>query len=145
MAEFTVALLAELSEVAALYEACNYGGRVSAADATFICRVEKQIVGAVRLVQEDQVIVLRGMQVRRSHQRQGIGAHLLSACVPLLNEYRAYCLPYAHLVPFYDAASFRCVSETKLPSFLAERPSSYLARGQEVLAMVRTPDHHLAT
>lgn len=133
----SVASPAEIPDVVALYEACNYHAAVGIADTTLICRAERQVVAAVRLVREEGVIVLRGMQVLRSHQRQGIGAALLRACIPIIEERTTYCLPYAHLVPFYRSASFRPVDESVLLSFLAARLSGYVARGQDVLAMVR--------
>lgn len=83
-------------------------------------------------------MVLRGMQVRAGYQRQGIGAMLLAACQPFLEQAGTFCLPYAHLVPFYARLGFAPVHSAALPDFLARRLASYLAQGQDVLAMHRS-------
>ena len=99
---------------------------VGTADTTLICRAETQVVAA-----------LRGLLVLRSHQRHVSGAALPRACMPIIEERTIYCVPYAHRVPLYRNASLRTVRESELASFLAARLSGYVARGQDVLAMVR--------
>ena len=142
MSEVTVASTSELPEVAAFYATCGYGGGISQADTVLVSRICGQLVGVVRLCPQEGVVVLRGMQVHPAFRRQGVGSRLLSACIPFLNAGRTFCLPYTHLVSFYGGAGFGIVEPSELPAFLAARLSSYLARGQQVLAMCRvTPNH----
>jgi len=142
MGKVEVAQPSELEEVAAFYKHCGYGGGVSERETTLVLRVGGQLIGAVRLCPEEGYVVLRGMQVHPAFQRQGVGYRLLSACVPFLEKrQRSFCLPYTHLVSFYEKAGFSEVPSTELPAFLSARLSSYLARGQQVLAMARvTPN-----
>lgn len=126
-------------DVAELYKEAGYGAAVQPGDTVIVAKAAGRVVGAVRLCAEEQVTVLRGMQVKEAFQRQGIGFMLLRACQPYLEQEVAFCLPYTHLVSFYSAADFQVVSGEKLPAFLAQRLASYLAGGQQVLAMRRMP------
>lgn len=137
--EIAVAAPGELAGVASLYAAAGYGAPVGAADTVIVARLIGRVVGAVRLCPEDGVTVLRGMQVERAFQRQGLGARLLAACLPHLAGREAFCLPYAHLARFYAAAGFETVDAPALPAFLASRLAGYRAGGQDVIAMRRTP------
>jgi GNAT superfamily N-acetyltransferase len=124
-------------EVAALYAEAGYGAPIAPLDTVMVARSRGQLVGTVRLCGEHGVTILRGMQIRRGFQRQGIGASLLAACRRHLDQGLAFCLPYAHLTGFYAVAGFEIVAAAELPDFLAQRLASYLAQGQDVLAMGR--------
>jgi predicted N-acetyltransferase YhbS len=126
-----------LARVADFYKLVGYGGAVSEADITLAADANGCMAGAVRLCDEDGVIVLRGMQVDPAFQRQGIGRSLLMHCMSYLEGRTAYCLPYAHLAAFYGAGGFEPVPPDTLPGFLAARLAGYLAAGQQVLAMRR--------
>jgi len=135
--EFAEAGRAQWRDVTDLYAAAGYGAAIEETDIVIVAKHGGQIVGAVRLCAEEGVTVLRGMQVKKTFQRQGIGSGLLAACRPYLNRGEAYCLPYAHLVSFYASAGFEVVPGTDLPAFLGQRLSSYLAGSREVVAMRR--------
>lgn len=135
--DIALAGVTELAEVNAFYRQCGYGAVASDAERVFIARAGQQLVGAVRLCVEQGVTVLRGMQVHPDFQRQGIGANLLVACTPFLDERAAFCLPYTHLLSFYARAGFVEIAADALPEFLAARLASYQGRGQQVLAMTR--------
>jgi len=137
MAEISVAREVELAEVTAFYEESGYDGTPSGSDTIFLARAAGQLLGVVRLCPEEDVTVLRGMQVRPGYERRGIGSQLLRACVPLLDARPSFCLPYTHLVSFYGAVSFEVAHPSQLPSFLAARLALYLAEGRDVLAMRR--------
>jgi GNAT superfamily N-acetyltransferase len=130
---------ADLADIAALYADAGYGAAIDPADSILVARSAGQLAGVVRLCVEEGVTVLRGMQVRPAFQRQGVGSRLLAACGPWLERGPAFCLPYTHLVDFYAAAGFAPVAADALPGFLARRLESYLAKGQQVLAMRRGP------
>ena len=144
VAEVKMAQYAELSQVETLYAETSYGGGINEKDTVFVAKTNGVIVGAVRLCLEEGVIVLRGMQISKAFQRHGIGAQLLAACTSHLDQKLSFCLPYLHLKEFYGSASFEVAPLNELPEFLAKRLSSYLTRGQDVIAMRRiTPNHSI--
>jgi GNAT superfamily N-acetyltransferase len=132
-----IAKPSDLADIAALYAEAGYGAAIDPADTILVVKDDAQLIGVVRLCPEHGAIVLRGMQIRSVYQRQGIGAQLLTACQPYLDQHRSYCLPYAHLLPFYGAAGFTVADNTELPNFLVKRLASYLANGKDVIAMHR--------
>lgn len=135
--EIFEATQSELGDVASLYAEAGYGAAIDPADIVIVAKDCGALVGAVRLCSEEGVTVLRGMQIRSAFQRQGIGARLLTACLPVLERRQAFCLPYAHLVGFYSAAGFELAADAELPDFLRRRRDVYNAQGQNVVAMRR--------
>ena len=131
------ALASDIPEVKVLYSECGYGGRIAESDIVLVARRNSEMVGVVRLASEGGVLILRGMQVKSSFQRQGVGTALLRQCVTYLGARSCYCLPYAHLVGFYSLANFRNANEAELPDFLVKRLRAYQVSGKEVLAMAR--------
>jgi GNAT superfamily N-acetyltransferase len=129
--------LGDYSQVAALYQECDYRGGITYADTAIAAKIGNTIVAAVRLCPEGGVTVLRGMQVLPAYQRQGIGSKLLSACVPYLNSGTSYCLPYAHLVAFYGQIGFSVARQETLPQFLQSRQAGYVSSGIGTIAMSR--------
>ena len=102
-----------------------------------VAKLGATLVGVARLCPEEGVTVLRGMQVSKAFQGQGIGARLLAACVPHMAQSDTFCLPYTHLEHFYAAAGFAPINGAGLPGFLAQRLAAYRGRGQDVMAMRR--------
>ncbi len=145
MVDVGLAQSVELPMVEALYAAAGYGGGIGTQDFVIVARHAGQIVGAARLCPEQGLTVLRGMQVSAQHQRQGIGARLLAACTGYLDQGPAFCLPYAHLAAFYGAARFVSIDQAVMPDFLARRMATYLARGQDIIAMRRDGPAGLTT
>ncbi|WP_166454791.1 GNAT family N-acetyltransferase [Duganella aquatilis] len=128
-----------MSAITDLYAKAGYGAAINPSDMVIVAHSDEQLVGVVRLCTEEGVAVLRGMQVRSAFQRQGIGAQLLRACKPFLDQHISFCLPYAHLLGFYGQAGFETANEADLPDVLAQRLSSYTAQGKDILAMRRFP------
>jgi GNAT superfamily N-acetyltransferase len=81
--------------------------------------------------------MLRGMYVDPAQQRQGVGSHLLRAFVRDLAGVECFCLPFAHLIAFYERGGFAVVAEDTALPFLAERLSRYRQEGRDVLIMRR--------
>ena len=123
--------------IARLYAEAGYGAAPGADDTVIVAKLGATLVGVVRLCPEDGVTVLRGMQVSKAYQGQGIGARLLAACAPHMAKTETFCLPYIHLQNFYAAAGFARVHGPGLPGFLANRLAAYRGRGQDVMAMRR--------
>jgi predicted N-acetyltransferase YhbS len=90
----------------------------------------------VRLALETGVIVLRGMRVSTSHQRQGIGNQLLDAVDKVLGTQECFCIPYEHLLPFYGRIGFQDLDPAAAPGFLADRLREYRARRPERFRLV---------
>ncbi|WP_288379054.1 GNAT family N-acetyltransferase [uncultured Massilia sp.] len=137
MIELGIAMPRDADALARLYRDAGYGAAVGAEDTVLVAKTAASLVGAVRLCREEGVLVLRGMQVRRDVQRQGIGSRLLATCLPYLARAEAFCLPYAHLEGFYATAGFAPADSAALPAFLADRLATYRSRGQDVIAMRR--------
>jgi GNAT superfamily N-acetyltransferase len=132
----------DLARIQAFYGAVGYGGGVSAADISFAATAGGEMIGVVRLCEEDGVTVLRGMHVAPGFQRQGIGRALLAHCMPWLDRGPAYCLPYEHLIGLYGQAGFVSAAADTLPRFLAARLERYLLSGQRVIAMATCQTSH---
>lgn len=135
--KIAVASQADYADIAVLYAEAGYGAAIDAADTVIVAKDDAQLLGVVRLCSEQGVTVLRGMQIRSTVQRQGIGAQLLAACRFGLDQGRSFCLPYSHLISFYGAAGFVVTPSAELPDFLVKRLASYLADGKDVIAMQR--------
>lgn len=126
--------------ISRLYAEAGYGAAPGTDDTVIVAKLGATLVGVVRLCPEDGVTVLRGMQVSKAYQGQGIGARLLAACAPHMAESETFCLPYTHLENFYATAGFARVHGPGLPGFLANRLAAYRGRGQDVMAMRRPAD-----
>jgi len=128
---------AEYSAVLALYQACGYTSGIREGDIVWMVEMDHQLVGAARLCCDHQLWVLRGMQVRPDRQRQGIGGKLVDAVLQHLDGQTCYCVPYAHLRPFYGRFGFTKVRQENMPPYLAERMTDYRSRGLGVILMCR--------
>ena len=75
--------------------------RATAADLGAIERLHvaeaaSEIVGVVRLCEENEVLVLRGMYLLGAWQRKGVGSRLLDELVPLIGDRPCWCVAYRH-------------------------------------------------
>jgi N-acetylglutamate synthase-like GNAT family acetyltransferase len=84
-----------------------------------------RLLGCVRLVRENGVMVLRAMQVSSEVQRRGVGRRLLEQLVSQLGDEECFCIPYPHLEQFYGLVGFRKISPEEAPVFLRERLVRY--------------------
>lgn len=128
---------AEHPNVAAFYDRCGYLGGLSADDTVLAAAGGDLLVGVVRLCSEHGVVVLRGMHVLPEFQRQGVGLGLLDMCLSRANDSNCYCISWRHLEQFYSSGGFQRCEAEDVPGFLAERYSSYLRRGRDVILMHR--------
>jgi N-acetylglutamate synthase-like GNAT family acetyltransferase len=131
--------LADLTRVAAFYRAVAYGGVLHANDEILLIEDDVDLVGAVRLAQENGVIVLRGMRVLPSHQGTGLGTRLLGAVGAALGDRSCYCIPYAHLVGFYAQIGFAEVDVGKAPAFLGARLQDYRRSREQAFTIMLRP------
>lgn len=137
MLDIRRATKADWERIESFYRQRNYNG-IKPQDTIFIVQVNNRLVGAVRICLEENVLVLRGMQIFPAFQRQGIGTKLLQMCDRYLNRQTCYCLPFSHLEQFYKQIGFEKVNLADVPSFLRARHNKYLGRGLDVIAMSRS-------
>ena len=128
----------DLEEIKAFYSRCGYGGGLRKEDLILIASSNSQLVGVVRLCPEQDVLVLRGMQVLKPFQRQGIGKRLLQTCTEHIENRICYCIPWTHLRWFYQQGGFEKVA-SDVPDFLRERFERYRKRGMQVILTCRCP------
>ena len=128
----------EICTVERFYQARNYGGgRVDPKDRILATWDGEEIVGVVRISYEHGFACLRGMQVHPGYQRNGLGTKILYYLMPTLDLDRCYCLPYSHLVRFYQQVGFNLTDRKSLPVELGHRLQSYIQRGLNIVPMVR--------
>ncbi len=127
----------ENEALARFYAEAGYGASAGAHDTVVVATDGASVVGAVRLCREEGIMVLRGMQVARRYQGQGIGSQLLAACTPCVAGTNVFCLPHTHLEMFYARAGYARIPDAYLPPVLAWRLAAYRARGLDVIAMRR--------
>jgi GNAT superfamily N-acetyltransferase len=133
------AMAEDISRAANFYAERRYGGGIRPEDSVLLAEHDGELVGIVRLTAEEDVVVLRGMQVHPRFQRQGIGKRLLATVAQELDGRGCFCIPYAHLVGFYGGIGFRAIEPAKAPTFLRLRLERYQDRGDgnEYLIMRR--------
>jgi predicted N-acetyltransferase YhbS len=133
------AMAGDMSRIANFYAERQYGGGIQPNDIVLMAERGGELVGIVRLASEEGVVVLRGMQVHPSFQRQGIGKKLLWTVAQELDGTACFCIPYAHLARFYGEIGFCVIEPAKAPAFLHLRLERYQNRndGREYLIMCR--------
>lgn len=127
---------ADFSKAQLFYESLGYNQKIDAQDQFFVAENEGQIIAQVRLAQEFDHWVLRGMQVKPQFQFQGIGTRLLKNLQASIVE-PVYCLPYAWLKGFYGQVGFKEVELKTVPEFLQQRCLKYQNEGAEIITMKR--------
>jgi GNAT superfamily N-acetyltransferase len=123
------AMAEDISRAANFYAERRYGDGIRPEDAVLLAEHDGVLVGIVRLITEEGVVVLRGMQVHPRFQRLGIGKRLLATVAQELDGRRCFCIPYAHLVGFYGGIGFHVMEPAKAPTFLRLRLEKYRDRG----------------
>ena len=119
----------DISRAQNFYAERRYGGGIGPEDVLLLAERDGDLVGIVRLTAEEGVVVLRGMQVHPTFQRQGIGKKLLASVAQEVDERDCFCIPYAHLVGFYGGIGFCVIEPAKAPTFLRMRLEKYQNRG----------------
>src|SRR3989344_3950691 len=119
-------------EILYFYRDTKYGAidDVRRDDRIFLAKDRHQIIGIVRLCEEEGIVILRGMRVRENHQKQGIGMRLLELLSEEIGERECFCIPYdyPHLEKLYGRFGFQRISDEEAPAYLQERAKKYRAR-----------------
>lgn len=128
---------AEFPRVTRFYQEVGYNGVLTEHDLVVVAQQGDRIVGALRLCREAGTLVLRGVRVLTSLQRQGIGSRLLEVAVSYLSEDNCYCLPHGHLKRFYGTIGFEELDPAAAPGFLVKRLEKYTTMGHSTIIMLR--------
>lgn len=128
----------EFGRVVGFYRDNDYGPAISPSDAIVVAENDRTLCGAVRLCEEHDTLVLRGMRVCEGMRRQGIGSLVLQAAETIIGERECFCIPYRHLRAFYGRIGFVKIEATEAPPFLRDRCAEYRrVYGLDVIIMRR--------
>jgi N-acetylglutamate synthase-like GNAT family acetyltransferase len=98
--------------------------------------IDGEVVAVAKLALEEDVLVLRGVQITEAWRGHGIGKRLLAVVASHLTE-PCFVIPYGHLERFYAAAGFHRI-ESGIPPFLADRCAKYRSKGDDVFVALRS-------
>jgi N-acetylglutamate synthase-like GNAT family acetyltransferase len=128
----------EMERIAAFYRANEYGPTIRPTDVIVIAENDRKLCGAVRLCEENNSLVLRGMRVLERMRRQGIGTQLLEAAELFIDDRECFCIPHRYLQSFYGRIGFVVIDESEAPPFLQARCTEYRhENGLDVIIMCR--------
>ncbi|MFN2637468.1 MAG: GNAT family N-acetyltransferase, partial [Gemmatimonadaceae bacterium] len=133
----------EHEQLAELYLRWDYRGGIDDADIVYVAEQGDRPVGLVRRTFECGVTMLRGMHVDPAHHSQGVGSQLLHALVADLTGQECFCMPFTHLIAFYERGAFAVIDEDAAPEFLVKRLYQYRQKGYNVLIMRRAGARHV--
>jgi len=120
------------------YAETGYTQAINENDVFLLADNGGEICGAVRVCQEQGILVLRGMRVSQPLQRRGVGTQLLYKTVELIASQACYCIPHRYLREFYEQAGFDEIDPATGPIFLRERLAIYRQnQGLDVILMKR--------
>jgi N-acetylglutamate synthase-like GNAT family acetyltransferase len=127
----------ELEAVREFYLSQGYRGGESmdGSEFTIVAEDDDRIVGAVRLVIEEGVLVLRGMFIDKPYQRQGIGKQMLDLMDIEIGDRECYSICKEYLERFLGEIGFSKMKPEKAPMHLAERFKEY-SEGKEYGEMI---------
>jgi N-acetylglutamate synthase-like GNAT family acetyltransferase len=128
----------EFERVLAFYKSEGYTPAISSSDAIVVAEDDKAICAAARLCPEHNKLVLRGMRVKTTMHRQGVGTQLLRALIPVIGDRECFVIAYRYLRSFFSEIGFVEVEPAAAPPFLADRYKGYrLDGGLDVIIMRR--------
>ncbi len=127
----------EYAAVADHYAECGYRGGLNAEDRVLTAVDQDEIIGAVRICMEQDVMLLRGMYIKQLFRGKGIGLSMLLYLKAQGDVAGCYCLPYAHLDQFYGKIGFEKISIAQAPGFLADRLAQYRNNGSRDIIIMQ--------
>ncbi len=90
-------------------------------DQLLVAVAADRLVGCGRLHRYEGAVELGGMYVHPDFRGQAIARKILESLVDLLGAEVCYCIPFDHLVPFYEQFGFVACSEESLPAVIEEK------------------------
>ena len=133
----------DYSKITSFYQGCGYSSPLYETDLVIQARENDEVVGAVRLCQEEGKLVLRGMYVIEDRRGSGIGSALLHEASSEIGHRECWCIPYTHLVKLYGRGGFQKTHKGTEPSFLLNRLARYVEMGKSVVLLVRPGNRHV--
>ena len=128
----------KMGRIAAFYRANEYRPTIRPTDVIAIAENDGELCGAVRLCEENNHLVLRGMRVSEKMRRQGIGTQLLETAEFFIGDRECFCIPHRYLQPLYGRIGFVLIDESEAPPFLQARCAKYKHEyGLDVIIMCR--------
>jgi GNAT superfamily N-acetyltransferase len=126
----------EFASVVRLYDEGGYDGRYQASDFMLLAMVGTEVVGVVRLVDEQGCRLLRGLYIAKAWRGRGVGRRLLQATVAYLKA-SCYCLAHTALLGFFGKEGFAACGDEDAPAFLIERRQRYGWTGKTYHILLR--------
>lgn len=123
--------------VQTFYSSCGYLQLIQSSDIVVTASTQAEIVGVVRLAFEENIVVLRGMQVASLLQRQGIGSLMLKEIEKHIGFKDCFCLPHGWLESFYGQVGFFKISDHEAPPHLNKRLIENRKKHSQLIAMKR--------
>lgn len=121
------------------YKEAGHKGKARGDDIVYVVREQGKIIAAVRLCPtqppHSEWLLLRGMWVLPSKQRQGIGSELMVALMHALSDRKIWCYPFRHLEAFYGLFGFSTLLPEMAPEFMAGPFEAYSRAGKKILIM----------
>ena len=117
------------------YSKCEYTKKIENSDRVVAAYLEKDIIGVSRIAFENEVTVLRGMQVDRNLLRRGIGILMLKELDKIIGDDICYCIPHDWLETFYQKICFKKIDIGDAPTHLQNRLRDYLDKYPQLIMM----------
>jgi len=96
---------------------------------------EHSIIGVSRLCHDQRHIMLRTMRVLPEFQSYGVGKKILLSIHGILNGLECYCVPYPHLIKFYESIGFAKIEEKYSPKAIQKAYKKYHHLGMDMALM----------
>jgi N-acetylglutamate synthase-like GNAT family acetyltransferase len=130
-------MAADFPKAQAFYASVGYSGIVTTDCMVVSAKCGNNFVGVVRLTPEDGVLVLRGVRIAPSYQRQRIGTRMLWEVSKILGARECFCLPHAWLEGFYGIIGFAKIEDGEAPPHLLERLAESRKKHPQLIVMRR--------
>jgi len=107
------------------YARNGYPGGIAPGDLVLLAERDGDVVGVVRLVEEDGHLLLRGMFLDESERGRGLGGRMLGGLSDAIGERTCWLVCGRHLARFYGQVGFRPAPDGDAPPHLRERAARY--------------------
>lgn len=108
-------------EVNAIYASLGFMPWNPQQDHLLVAVTDDRLVGCGRIQRYGGAIELGGMYVHPNHRGKGIARQILVSLVDLLQDETCYCIPFAHLIPFYQEFGFMPAPQGDVPAAIVDR------------------------
>jgi len=117
----TKAKQSDLKAINEFYEKCGLLGEANKNEYILIAKNQNAIIGAIRLSNENNIYILKGLQIAENYQNQGIGVRLLNSIKEKIVNKDCFSLIFAEHQKFYNDIGFYKINKSESPAFLIER------------------------